>query len=88
MNRDDELVRLVTGWARFMGEWEGTASEMIGEVGEFYAHHPGVAALPKTPTALAVALRRNNVPLHIAGVTISFGCREPGTGRKIIRLSA
>ena len=68
-------------------EWSGTAGELLERLNSLVQESTRRQRLwPKTARALSGVLRRLAPNLRAVGVLVIFLTREPGTGRRLIRL--
>lgn len=83
----DPVAAGVRKLAQQPGGWEGTATELLAALQEFYGDARGVA-LPKTAKALSDRVRRLATFLRVGGVHVELGARVGKARTRTIRVWA
>jgi hypothetical protein len=83
----DPVAEAVVEYARRVGHWTGTAGDLLVNIGPEVADEvKRERTWPRTGPQFAIALKRAAPALRRLGLDVQFGDREPGTGRRLIRL--
>jgi putative DNA primase/helicase len=84
---DDAFIGEVAAIARNSGYWEGTATELRNLVLYLWGQDEASdGRVPSSPNAVSSRLRQFLPALRAEGVEVVLDHREPGTGRRLIRI--
>ncbi|OQA06040.1 MAG: hypothetical protein BWY65_02296 [Firmicutes bacterium ADurb.Bin373] len=85
---ENDIVAVAVQALLKKGEWLGTATALLSALrGHIPEHTQKTKAWPKTARVLSGRLRRAATFLRCVGIEIEFGNREPGTGKRLVRIS-
>jgi hypothetical protein len=86
---NDLFIAEVAAFAREDGPWEGTATQLRDAIlNRWGEDQPCDDVIPSSPNAVSSRLRRFLPALRAEGVEVVLDHREPGSGRRLIRIRA
>jgi hypothetical protein len=86
---DDPFIAEVAALARHHGPWEGTATELRNLILYLWGQdEPADGVAPPSPSGVSSRLRRFLPALRAEGIEVGLDHREPGTGKRVIRIRA
>ena len=84
---NDHFIVQVAALTHQLGEWKGTATDLRNHILYLLGRdEPGDSPVPLSPGAVRATLRRFIPALRADGIEVILDHREPGTGRRLIKL--
>jgi len=86
---NDPFIAEVAAFAREDRPWEGTATQLRDAIlRRWSGDQPSDGTVPSSPNAVSTRLRRFLPALRAEGIEVVLDHREPGTGKRFIRIRA
>jgi len=86
---NDPFIAEVVAVAREDGPWEGTAAQLRDAIlRRMSDDQPSDGTVPSSPNGVSTRLRRFLPALRAEGIEVVLDHREPGTGKRLIRIRA